>query len=182
MKLRPALLLCGAILIAAMPAWGDRIPYPGSLKESPKAEISTRETRSSVLKMHVPVHTEVQADPTPAVLPIDSFEANNAFNVTDSNSSIPRITYFPSSSDMHIHPANLKDLGSLEHASSIWHAGEAWGEERNEKEENDTDNKEVKKGIVTASVPEPESLSLLLFGLAVIGFSPRQRKNLPLTT
>ena len=34
MKIRSALLLGGAFLVAAMPAWADKIPYPGTAEES----------------------------------------------------------------------------------------------------------------------------------------------------
>jgi hypothetical protein len=182
MKIQPALVLCGVILVAAAPVWADRIPYPGSAKESPKIETSVRLNRSSVPKMNTPIIAEFRAEPTPIAVPIGSLEASNVLDVRNSISSAALGMLFHPSSNLDIHHAGLPDLGSDERISSSWHARKDWGKAGEGTRHNDTDKHEIKKGIVTASVPEPGSLLLLLLGLAAVGFSSRRRRNLQLTT
>jgi len=182
MKVKPAPLLWGVVLIAAVPVWADRIPYPGSAKESPKIEASLSLNRSSVPKMNTPVNAGFRAEPTPVAVPLDMFGAINPFDVHDSKSSVPLSTLFPSASEIDNHHFGLRDFDSDARISSTWRAGKTRDKDGEGKRDNDTDKDEVKKGIVTASIPEPGSLSLLLLGLAAIGFSPRRRRDLTPTT
>lgn len=67
---------------------------------------------------------------------------------------------------------------SFERASSI-SPEKAWHAERTEYGEGRTGEHERKRGLVPVLVPEPGSLSLLLLGLAAIGFLARRRGDLP---
>ena len=197
MKFRPTLLLCAAVLIAAVPLLADSIPYPGSLKVSPGAEIFARDAHHSVVRVNPPAFGAVREKPTSALPLIDAFEQNRAFDVKDSKSLIVRNTIFPSSSDLAIRSASLKDLDSFEHVSAFWHRGRAWGKEKDgtkdqDKDTDDNDNTgntgntgtigdAPKRPLVDTAVAEPGSLSLLLLGLVAVGFSVRRRKNVSLT-
>jgi PEP-CTERM motif len=181
MKIQPALLFCGVVLVAAGPVWADKIPYPRSAKESPKIETSARLNRSSVPEMNAPVNAGFRAEPTPISVFIDTPEASNAFDVRDSESSAALGPLFHPSSDLHIHHGILDDRDSDERISSSWHAGKSWDKEGEGKRDHDTDENEGREGIVTASIPEPGSLSLLLLGLAAVGFTARRRRDLTLT-
>jgi hypothetical protein len=177
MKIRPAMMLCGAVLIAVVPAWADRIPYPGSAKESPNTQISVKVTGNSGLKLNAPANGGFLADPAPGVLRIGSFEAVRAFDVWDSKSFLALNTVFPSSSAMSIHVGSLSSTRSYEFVSTISHAETAsfilrdgergrirlWDRHTDTAKDSPT------------PVPEPGSLSFLLLGLAGAGFLPRQR-------
>jgi hypothetical protein len=166
MKFRPALLLWGAVLIA-MPVWADGIPCAGTAKESTSAESSVRATGGSDLAPRGPVSAGFLAKSTRAVALVDSIEANSAFDVQNLESFMALDTFFHSSSELDIHHARLSELDSYERASVISHAERAW------REEGDID--EYKESRVPAMVPEPGSLSLMLLGLASVGFVARQR-------
>jgi hypothetical protein len=146
--------------------------------------------------MYSPVIGAVRAEPTEAMLPINNFGENRAFDVKDSKSHIVRNTIFifPSSSDLAIRSASLKDLDSFEHVSAFWQRGRAWGKEKDgtkdqDKDTDDNDNTgntgtigdAPKRPLVETAIAEPGSLSLLLLGLVAVGFSVRRRKNVSLT-
>lgn len=189
MNLRPTLLLCGAILIVAVPVCADTIPYPGSIEGSRDVESFARDAHHSVVRVNPPVLGAVREEPAPALLLIDTFEQDRAFDVKDSKSLIVRNTIFPTSSDLAMHSASLKDLDSFEHVSAIWHGGKAWGKEKDGKKGKDNDDNdntgtignEPKRPLVAAVVPEPGSLSLLLLGLVAVGFSARRHRTFSLT-
>jgi hypothetical protein len=191
MKFRPTLLLCGAVLIAALPVCADTIPYPGSVKASPGVEIFARDAHHSVVRMNSPVIGTVRAEPTEALLPINNLGENRAFDFLDSKSLVARGTILPSSRDLAGHSGSLNDLDSFEHGPSFTRAENLWDKEGDGKKDKDKDNDDDAIGIgpkrrpqslTSTSVPEPGSLSLLLLGLAAIGVSARRRRNFSLTT
>jgi hypothetical protein len=179
MKFKPALLLGGVVLIVAAPVWADRIPYPGSAKELPRIEISPDVIHST--RTNASVSAEFRAEATPIASLADSFEANTPFDARDLKPPTGLDSFFSSSSGMGSHHPGLGDFDSDERISSNWHAEKGWSKEGKGNSGNDTDKNEVKESIVIASAPEPGSLSLLLLGLIVVGFSARRRTNLPLT-
>jgi hypothetical protein len=118
MNFRPAMLLGGAVLIAAAPVWADTIPYQGSAEESPKIEASVRLNRSSVPKMNVLVIAGFRAEPTPIAVLIDTFETSDTLDVPESKTSATLGTLFHPSFDLDIHHATLIDRDSDERISS----------------------------------------------------------------
>lgn len=157
MKYRPAVLIWGAVLIAAAPVWGDRIPYPGSPQDSP--------------------HARILAEPTPAGVLIKSVQANNAFALSDSKSSNSLETFVPTFSDMGIHSAGLSHFDAGERFATNSRAREGWHEESGGSRGNGPDEPKVKP--VVTLVPEPGTLPLLLLGLPAVAFFARQRGKLP---
>jgi hypothetical protein len=109
----------------------------------------------------------------------DSFETNNALDAGDSKPSSILDTFFTSSSDADAQTTSLSDHDSFERASSISHAEKVWHAERTEYGEGRTGEHERKRRLVPVLVPEPGSLSLLLLGLAAVGFLARRRGDLP---
>ncbi len=55
MKFRPGLLLCGAVLTAALPIWADRIPYTGAADEFSNMETTAAVPRNPSKPWKVPV-------------------------------------------------------------------------------------------------------------------------------
>jgi hypothetical protein len=173
MKFRPTLLLCAVVLTMALPIWADRVPYTGATDEFPNMEISAAVTRSPGTTLKAP------AEPASAVVPSDSFETNKALDAGDLKPSSILGTFFTASWDADAQTASLTEHHSFERASSISHAEKVWHAERTEYGEGRTGEHERKRGLVPVLVPEPGSLSLLLLGLAAVGFWARRRGALP---
>jgi hypothetical protein len=173
MKFRPTLLLCAVVFTVALPIWAGRVPYTGTADEFPNTEISATVTRSPGTTLKAP------AEPASGMVLTNSFETNNALDARDLKPSSILDTFFTSSSDADAQTARLSDHHSVERASSISHAEKAWHAERTEYGEGRTRDHERKRGLVPVLVPEPGSLSLLLLGLAAVGFLARRRGDLP---
>jgi PEP-CTERM motif len=178
MKLRPALLLCGTLLIAAVPAWADRISSPGFAKEFPGIDTLMKVAGSSSgLRLNVPVNAGIPS--ASVVVFSNGFDANNAFESWDSKSSSALGTFFPSSTDLDIHPVSLSDLDSDGGPSSRAHAWKAWLI-KEEGEKHRGRGRLHHAGVIPTQVPEPGFISLLLFGLAAVGLFARRRREPPL--
>src|SRR5271170_7933690 len=88
MKLRPAFLLLGTVLIAALPVWADGIPHPLLAKE------------------------------TSGVLRLNKFQSTNSADLWDSKSFVVLDTFFSGLPDKNIDSAGLIDLSFLKNVSS----------------------------------------------------------------
>jgi hypothetical protein len=170
MNLRPALLLCGAILTACVPVWADGVASPGFEKAFPNLDLAT--IGHSSVKLSAPANAEMSATSAPAVMYSDKFEASHSFDGWDSARSKDIAAFFPSSSEMDIHSVSLGDIYSDEGPLRTGHVREAWWM----KEDKDRDRDGHGGGDRPTQVPEPGSFSLLLIGLATVGIFALRRR------
>ena len=141
MKLRPAVLLLGAVLIAAVPVLADGVPHSLLAKE------------------------------TTDVLRLNKFESTNNVDLRDSKSSTVSGTFFSGLPDQGINSAGLMDLSFLGNVSSDAYGGKPWSIKGGNRGWNSPGGEGDPD---TLPVPEPGSLSLLLVGLAAVGFLARR--------
>jgi hypothetical protein len=176
MKFKPALLLCGIVLIAAVPAWGDRIPYCGIAQKSPDAGTSLKVIRNSGLKINAPANGEFLADPTPSVMPKGNSEAIKALYAWDSKPPSALVAFLPISSDVDIYAAGLRGLVISERVSSL-RDGMAWSVQDGEGRARwrDRDRHFDADNDSPTPAPEPGTLSFMLLGLAGVGFLALRR-------
>jgi len=157
MNFGPTLLLGGIVLIAAAPMWADRTSYHASANDPRNTEISVHEFGKSGLQSSTPVNEGLLTEPTLGGMLTDL--------------SIPQA--------MDIHFTSPADRDSLEHVSFPWHDGMDWRGEGEEHRLHETNIVVDKKNVASVAVAEPGSLSLLLLGLAAVGFMARRPRELP---
>lgn len=154
MKITPALLLCGAVLILAAPVWADRIDLDN---ESPTAKFS--------------------AESTPAAAFTGRFEPNITFGARDAKAPIVLSAFSSSSSSTDVHPFNLREFDSRELAFIFSRDEKTRREEREGNRNNVVPKLEGSITSLPISVSEPGSISFLLAGLAAVGFWMRRRQG-----
>ncbi|MGA8224275.1 MAG: PEP-CTERM sorting domain-containing protein [Candidatus Acidiferrales bacterium] len=160
MKLRSTLLLGGAVLFAVAPVWADKIPYPGSANEPRSFETSAKETGKSTLNMSEPVNAEFRTAPAPvevfAGVPM-SADVDNYHVDLDNPDSHDRVSFF-SRDEM-----DSREVGEAQRPrNSNFHV--------------------YRKEVDPVPAAEPGSLSLMLLGLAAVGFLARRRGESPTST
>lgn len=227
MMFRPTLLLWGAVMIAAVPVWADKISVADIAKESPDIEGPVKAAHHPDLSLNVLLASGFPTGFTQAVVLIGDFETNgeyskeqpqvktpekatrrsdlqvnasvnadslpestpevSSFGVAANGSSNsggwwfsePRTKFSRSLPETNI-PAASMSQGHFDKVPSsisrVWDSWRAEGLGRGSAENYGNPNL-TKNTLVpaVAMVPEPGSLSLLLFGLAAVGFFGRRR-------
>jgi PEP-CTERM motif len=174
MVLRPAVLLCGAILIAGAPVWADGIASPVFAKAFPDLNIPAL-GRSS-LKLGEPVNADMSAKSVRALMFGDRFDANNAIEGWDSARSEGLVAPFPELSDRDTRSVGLGDAYSDDVPSHIVRVGKAWWMKEDRDKDKDRERDWHGGGARPTQVPEPGSFSLLLIGLATFGIFGLRRR------
>jgi PEP-CTERM motif len=165
--------------MAAVPVWADKISSPRFAREFPSIDGLTKVAgASSGLKSNAPVNAGI---PSALVVVFSSrFDSINAFESGISQSSSAPGTFFSSSAGMDIHSGSLSDLDSDGGPSSTAHTWKAWPIEVEGEKDRGRDGRGHHAGVIPTQVPEPGSISLLLFGLAAVGFFARRRREPPM--
>jgi hypothetical protein len=186
MKIGPVILIGGAVLFAAAPVLADRIPYPGSAKETSKIEASFKVVRSSIPRTDALLNAGFLPESTGSVGPLEILHANNLPDESDSKSTTVPIILLLSSLNAENHVVSLDDRGLGERTPSDAQAGKGSDQaargSRHNSTERDRDLIRPLPASVPVPIPEPGSLWLTLLGLAAIGFSGRRRVEQGLTT
>jgi PEP-CTERM motif-containing protein len=160
MKFRPTLLLVAAVLLAVAPVWADKIPYPGSAKEPRNFDTSVKETGNSNLKMNELANAEFRTMPTAAEV----------------------FAGAPMSADVDIHHVDL-DKPDSHGRNSFFSRGDMDSHGEGEEHRPRNTNRHVdRKNVDPVPLAEPGSLSLMLLGLAAVGFLVRRRGESPTST
>jgi hypothetical protein len=92
----------------------------------------------------------------------------------NASSSLALSMVSTASLDADAHSFKLSDFGSYEHGHLFSESGKAWEKEPDGDLDGNSDGTQIKSG-TPATVPEPSSLSLILIGLAGIGFFALRR-------
>lgn len=148
MKIRPALLLGGVFLIAAMPVFADKITYLGTAEEFRNLARPGLETLLT---------GNLRTDGV--------FEYPSARALSDSD------TLFTHVADTDIHTVGVNFFNSFDHASSYSYDEKEWRRRKH----GHVDGNGGSPSPLPASAPEPGSLALSLAGLIGIGFLAQRR-------
>jgi hypothetical protein len=176
MRFRQALVLCGAVIVAAVPLWADSIPYPCLVNESTTAESFMSRTSSYNLDANSRLTAGFLPASASASVLIDSLDANHATDAWDSRSSLSASIVLPASSDDY--PAGLSDIGSFGIASSDLHLNDVFSREgRGERHKiyNPVLRPDGDPRQHAEQVPEPGSLPLVLIGLTAVALLSLRR-------
>jgi hypothetical protein len=170
MKVRSTLLLGATFLIAAMPAFGDKVTYPGSVEES--RNFASAEKAIDIQRLDSTASVDAGFLPPSALEMLSSsLPAISNFDISTSKSSLNFDTSFTTPLDTDIRSAGLSIFDAYDRASSFARDGK---ESRKARHDHDGD-KGGSNDPSLASVPEPGSLALSLVGLIGIGLLAQRR-------
>jgi hypothetical protein len=148
------------------------------ISESSNSALFTTTFPASDARLDSSQLDERRSDRTPAIVSIGGFEPISSFAAWSSEASLMSATMFPSSPDFSSHSGMPNERGSGDLALSVFASEGAWRRIRRERgrghDGKDNDGKDPGPSGST-TVPEPEALPLLLFGLAAVGILARRR-------
>jgi len=150
MRIRPTFLLCGAVLIAAVPTWADRID---SIEKHPVTKSSEKSTS--------------------APRQIERFE----FGTRDSMAPLVLEAFFPSTFSMDIHPSGLREPDLREPSLVTSRVKKKGHGEREDDRGNATLTIEGSINTTSLPVSEPGAASFLLVGVVSVGFWARRHRG-----
>jgi hypothetical protein len=152
MKVRSTLLLGATFLIAAMPAFGDNVTYPGSVEEF--RNVASAEKAIDIQRPDSNASVDADFSPRSALemLPSSNFDISTSKSFLKSRA------------------AGLSIFDAYDRASSFARDGK---ESRKARHDHDG-AKGGSSNPSPVSVPEPGSLALSLVGLIGIGFLARR--------
>jgi hypothetical protein len=158
MKVRSTLLLGATLLIAAIPAFGDKVTYPRSVEES--RNVASAEKAMDIQRPDSNASVDVGFLPRAALemLPSSNFPATSNFDISTSKSFLKS------------RAAGVSIFDAYDRASSFARDGK---ESRKARHDHDG-AKGGGSNPSPVSVPEPGSLALSLVGLIGIGFLARR--------
>lgn len=154
MKFRFSLLVCGAFLIAAMPGWGDTIPYNRLGIGASEAASLTKTPGTPSIGLSAPVNAGTAAQPLSEALPIDAANAMKGFSAELGGLSLIGIA----SSDSHQSATLASDEVVMRHPII---------------DPDKHHDRHIHHH--PAAVPEPGTLSLILIGLFSLGLLSSKR-------
>jgi hypothetical protein len=185
MKRGPALLLCGTVLIAAAPGWGDTIPYIATSNDFDNIQTSASPARYPGVKLNAPP----LARSLPEVIPTTPNLAytNPYAEFAEEAPSIAISPQMTGGSGMQPNaPANAGFLaeqsatpGELDFDESSSSIAET-GKESHNSGDGDSlgrtgEHRRRGTSVLQVSVPEPGSRSLFLLGLTLVGLLGQRR-------
>jgi PEP-CTERM motif len=159
--------------VPADPNGAHMDPYFEFAEEPPNVEVSARVIDKSSTKPTAPANAGFPIEDAPPAL-TENLAKNAAFEAGGSTRSVALdMLFFSSSSlqDTGIQSRSLSEPDFHESISSIADTEKEWHSEREGDLAHYTgEHRRHAKGVSAVSVPEPGSFSLLLLGLAGIGF------------
>lgn len=173
MKFRSTLLLGATFLIAAMPAFGDSVAYPGSVEEFRNVASAEKGIEIQGPVSNAPVDAEFLTRPAFEIFPAGNPKANTVLDYSSVKPRLDADTFVTTESNNDFHTTIFTVFDSFDRAPSFTHDGL---ESRRAKRGHDHDGGNGgSDSPLPVSVPEPGSLALSLIGLIGIGFLAQRR-------
>jgi hypothetical protein len=158
--------------------------YDASAEEQPNVEFPAKVTRRSGLEGILSVNAESLPEFTPELALHDPANANDFFDFGVLRFAEPKSRFFRSLPGTNLQAASVSQVDSHQQSSFVSHVWETWRTEGQGIGRNGGDKNPKRNGLVpaVAVIPEPGSLSFLLFGFAAVGFLGRRRGELRTAT
>jgi hypothetical protein len=146
-------------------------------EDQPRVGVPAKVTRRSELQVIASVNAESLPEFTPELVLNGGVHPSDFSDFWGPSFSQPKNRFFRSLPDTNIQAAVASQVASHKAGSFVPHVWVTWRTEGQGNRGNDNDKNPNRNGLVpaVAMMPEPGSLSLLLLGLAAVGFFGRRR-------